>query len=519
MDYARHAHARQTEPLDSRQVENHAGGYTYQVTPWERLERFLVLGTEGGTYYQAEREITRENARVVEDLISEDGPRLVEVVRDFSVENRAPRVDPLLFALALAQAKGDAPTRAAIRGHFNAIVRTGYHLFRFVHYADSLRGFGRSLKTLIRGWYASKSPEDLTYQVLKYPSRGGWSHRDLLRLTHPKNEKLNAVFALACGKFDFNFCDLPFVGEIALLKKAKAPAAATIIKKAGLVREMIPTELLKSTAVWEALLDKMPMGALIRNLSNLSRRGVIGPGRFEANALVASRICNPELLHRARIHPIAVLMARAVYAAGRGLRSRGEGWMPDGSIISALDAAFPLAFKNVEPTGKRILLALDVSGSMACGQIAGTMLTPREASAALALVTVKTEKNVGVMSFQDRFLPLAIGASDNLASAVGKVSRLPFGGTDCALPMIWALKEEIPIDLFVIYTDSETWSGAKHPPVALRDYRRLMGVNAKLCVVGMTATDFTIADPQDPGMLDVVGFDANVPKIMADFAG
>jgi 60 kDa SS-A/Ro ribonucleoprotein len=63
--------------------------------------------------------------------------------------------------------------------------------------------------------------------------------------------------------------------------------------------------------------------------------------------------------------------------------------------VDALDRAFYAAFRNVEPTGKRWLLALDVSGSMDCGQIAGVPgLTPRVASAAMALVTAATEKNL-----------------------------------------------------------------------------------------------------------------------------
>jgi 60 kDa SS-A/Ro ribonucleoprotein len=37
-------------------------------------------------------------------------------------------------------------------------------------------------------------------------------------------------------------------------------------------------------------------------------------------------------------------------------------------------------------------------------------------------------------------------------------------------------------------------------------------------VVGMTATEFSIADPSDPGMLDVAGFDAAVPSLVSQFA-
>jgi 60 kDa SS-A/Ro ribonucleoprotein len=91
------------------------------------------------------------------------------------------------------------------------------------------------------------------------------------------------------------------------------------------------------------------------------------------------------------------------------------------------------------------------------------------------------------------------------------------GGTDCALPMITALERKLEIDTFVVYTDNETWAGHIHPHQALKQYREKINPNAKLVVVGMTATDFTIADPRDPGMMDVVGFDASAPRVIQDF--
>jgi 60 kDa SS-A/Ro ribonucleoprotein len=114
--------------------------------------------------------------------------------------------------------------------------------------------------------------------------------------------------------------------------------------------------------------------------------------------------------------------------------------------------------------------------------------------------------------------PLAISPKQRLDDVLKAVDGLPFGGTDCSLPMIWAAKHKVEVDTFVVYTDNETWAGNVHPFQALRDYRQAMGRPAKLIVVGMTATKFTIADPKDPGMLDVVGFDAAAPQVMADFA-
>ena len=99
------------------------------------------------------------------------------------------------------------------------------------------------------------------------------------------------------------------------------------------------------------------------------------------------------------------------------------------------------------------------------------------------------------------------------------VSGLPFGGTDCALPMLYAMEREREVDAFVVYTDSETWAGDVHPAQALRQYRERSGIDARLIVVGMTSNGFSIADPKDAGMLDVVGFDTATPAVIADFAG
>ena len=98
------------------------------------------------------------------------------------------------------------------------------------------------------------------------------------------------------------------------------------------------------------------------------------------------------------------------------------------------------------------------------------------------------------------------------------MQALNFGGTDCSLPMLDALDRRLPVDVFVVLTDSETWAGDIHPVQAIRRYRERMGIAAKLIVVGMISSGFSIADPNDGGMMDVVGFDAAVPQLMSDFA-
>jgi 60 kDa SS-A/Ro ribonucleoprotein len=239
-----------------------------------------------------------------------------------------------------------------------------------------------------------------------------------------------------------------------------------------------------------------------------------------ATNAVVGQLRDAARLKKARVHPIAVLAALTTYKSGHGARGSGT-WQPVAKIVDALDAAFYASFGNVEPSGKRMLLALDVSGSMTCGNVAGIEgLTPRVASAAMALVTAATENDHTFVAFTaaDDVSTLSISPRQRLDDVVRAVDKLPFGGTNCALPMLWAQKHRVDVDTFVIYTDSETWAGNVHPAQALRAYREARGIPAKLVVVGMTSNGFSIADPNDAGMLDVVGFDTSTPPVIADFA-
>jgi 60 kDa SS-A/Ro ribonucleoprotein len=155
-------------------------------------------------------------------------------------------------------------------------------------------------------------------------------------------------------------------------------------------------------------------------------------------------------------------------------------------------------------------------------------LSCREASAAMALVTAASEPSHMFTAFtagrytirhwKTGLEQIPISPRQRLDDVVHQTARMPFGATDCALPMVEALKNGWEIDVFVVYTDSETWAGDVHPVQALRRYRERMGIAAKLVVVAMASNGFSIADPDDGGMLDVVGFDAAAPSLIADFA-
>jgi len=524
----------QSKPIAGKnQVENNAGGYVFGISIWEQLERFLILGTEGGTYYVNGKDLTEQNAGIVSKCIKEDGVRTVETIVAISDSGRAVKNDPALFALAMCLSVGDYKTRARAKYALPKVARIFTHLSHFLTYVQGLRGWGRVLRDSVASWYTEKTVPDLAYQLVKYRQRDGWTHRDVIRLSHPKpeNRYQDFLFGYAVGKKKVdNFAiaqDMPILVGYELAQLAKTEKAiVTLINKFGLTREMIPNEYLKSPAVWEALFGdgKMPIHALVRNLGNMSKVGFLTQQNFDAVNSVAGALADAENIRKSRLHPLSILTALKTYSSGAGWRGSGT-WEVAPKVVDALDGAFYKAFDNVEPTGKKIFLACDVSGSMSVG-IAGMNISACEATGALALVTANVEPNVIIKGFSSAsgnwsggtiLVDLNISPRQRLDDVVRKMQSVNFGRTDCALPMVWALENKVDIDAFVILTDSETWHGRIHPVQALAEYRNKINPNAKLIVVGMTSTGFSIADPNDANSLDIVGMDTAIPTLINNF--
>lgn len=545
----------QSEQADSRQVPNSAGGYGFQVAGGTRLHRFLTLGTEGGTYYAAEQKITKDNAEVVLDWARNRAVELVQQVTAVSMAGRAPRNNAALFALAAAASLGDDEGRKAALRALPAVARTATHLYTFTGYAEQFRGWGRGMRRAVGDWYLNADPaEKVAYQVIKYRQRDGWKHRDLLRLAHPAGhpQQHGPVFDFAVGRDGTtpsrNWPDITPVALPPLIEayrealgidrstaSAKAKAAAyvrLIAQNPGLPWEALPDSAVTQPDVWAELIRHgLPQTALMRQLPRLTSLGVLTQ-LGTLTGMVAAQLADPDLLQRGRVHPVAVLLAAKTYASGHSVRGESS-WQPVARVSDALDAAFYAAYGAVEPAGKRTMVALDVSGSMSSAA-GGLPLSCREASVALALVTASTEPQVLVTGFtagggrgyptrwgsgyDTAISPLGISPRQRLDDAVRMVAGLPFGGTDCALPMVWAAQAKAEIDTFLVVTDNETWAGAVHPHQALEAYRQLSGIGARLAVAAMTATEFTIADPDDPGSMDVSGFDSAVPTLLSDFS-
>ncbi|VDN07075.1 unnamed protein product [Thelazia callipaeda] len=294
--------------------------------------------------------------------------------------------------------------------------------------------------------------------------------------------------------------------------------AVALIMKHGFVREHIPVGLLNSKDIWRALLTNMPMTAMIRNLSKMTAIGVLGSGQEQRdwNLIVVNKLLDKEALKSARIHPVNLLLAYATYKNGKGHRGKLR-WEPSKMVVDALEQAFYKSFQYVTPTNKRYCLALDVSGSMA-SYVSGAPLSCSMAAAAFSMTFVRTESHVTAVAFSDVLIPVAFHREMDLEAVLQLTDEITMGSTDCSLPMVWALQKNLPFDVFIVFTDNETYFGNIHPFVALQKYRTAMNIpDSKLIVMAMTGTKFSIADPNDLNMLDISGLDSSVPELVSEF--
>lgn len=537
------------------QTLNSCGKVVYKLDDLARLKRFMFLGSENSTLYINKNDLTKENLICLENLlVQERYDDILNVIIEF--KDRSFKKDYLLYVLArccsikLPQCTSDWGTDN-IPKDFKAycfkltsdICGIPTHLFLFIELYESINkqlynttGWNSYMKRMVSSWYNSKSLKDLMYHITKYQNRNNWTHRDVLRLTHIKNSDIhyNNIYKyltkgsdvltkeLTLFESDTHEHQLVYLLAFEKLKTEESlDTVLRLIKKYNFVREHIPTRWLNEHNVWEALLPGMPMTATLRNLNKMTSLGLFEELRSsrpddeqnKTNLQLVTEKLSKESILRSKVHPLQILIAIKMYSQlGKMV------WTPNQKIVGVLNDAFYYAFDNVKSTGKRYLLALDVSGSMSGVTVCGiNCLSAAEVSCAMAMVYDRVEQNVEMMAFSNTFVPISVSASRRLDDNLNSMRNITFGATDCSLPMTWATERQKEYDCIIVFTDLETNSNKIQPSVALKRYRETLNIDTKLIVCGLSSNGFSLSDPDDKNMLDIVGFSSEIPLIINEF--
>jgi len=544
----------QNQPVPGRadQVRDNAGGYVFAKDLWTRLEDFLILGTAGGTHYLGEDKLTADNADVVFEAIREDGPRAVTLLTDISASRppRAPKNRGCLFTLAAASASGNPATVQAVKAAVPLVARTTGHLAALYGYrkqfkaAATPRGYssveGRAWRSALAGWFLTGDPDSVAWRACKAKSRKtpageDMALRDIIRLAHPRpaTAEQAALLGWLTGKTSDEQAAalLPAVDAYLTARAVTTETEAVrVVTDRRVPWEYLPSKFQGSAAVWEALAPVAGVTALLRNLARMTRIGTIAPFAA-ANVEVARRLTDPQVLRQGRIHPMDVFLALRVYQSGRSQPNPDEPpstWQPVADISDALEEAYSLSFGHTEPSGRRLLVAVDSSGSMT-GKVyrngpvvhpvtfGGSPIgTPYEVACAVAVQMKRIEGgNVHVIDVDGAAHPSKVTARTTLREIS---SWKPSGDrTDLSLPFMYAAQYDLRVDGFLILSDMETWAGGQHPFQALSAYRARYNPHARVVAAAITPAGHAIGEPGDTGVLNIAGMDSSLPQVIAGF--
>lgn len=525
MNYSKHVTKRpQTKPILGRtdMVKNNAGGYVFEITPKERLERFLLIGSEGGTYYVSEQKLTEENAKSIIGYLKTNGKDVLDTIQNFVDNRRAPKLDAILFTLSLACTHGDSETKIRAYSMISTVCKTSTHLFMFLANIQNMRGWSNGLRKGVAKFYTGRTEDQIAYQVVKYRERLGFTHKDALRLCHAKasTDGINHIFKYATFERADEKTDLgslhPYHPLIQAFEKAQDPDISTkdlvqLIEENGLTWEMIPTERLNDPKLLNALIPHMPLVALIRNLNRFSYNGLTANN--ETVKSIVGKLTDENLVKKTGIHPINVINYMYTYSSGKGNKG-SKTWKVSQKIVDALCDTYSLSLSNITPSNKKILVGVDISGSM--GSLAGsTQMTCAQVANVWALTMLKSEPNVEVVQFDDSLHEPKYGKRSSVDTVLN--GNYNGGATDCALPLVHAVKNTALYDAIIILTDNETWAGPRHGIEVLDLYRKEINRDVKVIEIAMVANQFSNYPSDDKNLLRIVGFDSTVIELINSY--
>lgn len=509
-----------TKQADPRQIKNDSAGFVFQADILTRLERFLILGAEGSTYYVSHQEHAFRNVQTVSQALTQDPIKAIDLAHDVSVKGRAMKQDAGLYVIAEALKHPTIEVRHHAAAAALEIVRTGSTLLSLIAYIGKERGTGKIVRGLINEWYNSRAGRELAYQVVKYANRANWTHGDVIRRGHvkPSTPEHDAIFKWLLHNSDKNGT-FALEGDIAdylrsydALRTADERSIIGLVERFGFTHDMIPSEQLTSK-VWRLLLEKgLAITALTRNLGSLTAKGLLDDHSILVKVVEAF---SQERVTKGRVHPMTLYQALKVYASGKGVRGTLT-WNPKRQVIDALDDAFYLAFGNLTQSKKRIHVALDHSQSMTSGNVMGMpSTTPAQASVAMG----------SVLAYQYPYATFTLfGTSISRTEAITPKRRLDdiersirrIGeATDFSIAMDYHAKHDLG-EALIMFTDGQVNTG-RHVHTSIDELRRKRGP-VKIVGALTEANDISLKI-DDPNYLGIAGFDSSVPQLLTGFLG
>src|SRR3972149_4382467 len=83
-------------------VPSNEGGPVYQIDKWSQLRRFLILGSESGSFYTKAEELTVRNIRSLNKCLEDDPQKAIYLIQEISESGIAQKNIPAILCLPIA---------------------------------------------------------------------------------------------------------------------------------------------------------------------------------------------------------------------------------------------------------------------------------------------------------------------------------------------------------------------------------------------------------------------------------
>lgn len=494
---------RESQRLPITDARNAEGAPAYLRSPQAALAQYAATGCLGGTFYATAAEQLDRSLALAREVAQED-PELCAKVALWARRRGHMKDLPALLVAFLLVDHGELAARI-----FDRVIDDGRMLRKFVQIVRSgavgRRCFGTRPRRLIRQWLARRSDRELLFASIgEQPSLG-----DIVKLVHPKPESASrrALFGWLTGR-DFVLDDAPL--ELRdFLAFLTAPGAEL---------PDVPFLMLSGrplcTEHWRALARRCTWQQLRMNLNSFLRHGVFDDA--DTLDLCVERLRDPAEIAATRTFPYQFMTA---------LDNLDDG-MPE-AIRVALMEAIERATLNVPALDGRVLVAVDVSGSMQSpisGRRGSATSKVRcvDVAALFAATILRRNQAAQVLPFTSEVIPFSHDPEWTVAQLSTALAALPSGGTNCSAPLREWNRRRAGAELIVLISDNESWVDAGdggRGTATLAEWRvfRARNRGSKLVCLDLQPSSTTQARNED-AVLNVGGFSDAVFDLIDGFA-
>ncbi|MFM6906812.1 MAG: TROVE domain-containing protein [Acinetobacter tjernbergiae] len=508
-----------SQATKNKLIGNEAGGRAFQLDHRQALAQLATTGTLNHTFYQNAQAQLEQVLALTQNIDA----TFIAKTAVYTRKNNHMKDMPVLLLAILSQLEQNL-----FKAVFPLVIDNGKQLRNFVQIMRSgaiqRKSLGSLPKKMINQWLINASDNQLlSANIGNQPSLA-----DVLKMTHPKPKDANqdAFFAYILGK-KYELEQLPL--KVQVLEKFRQDLTQDV---PDLPMQLL-TNLSLSAQQWAEIAKNGGWQMLRMNLNTFARHGV-----FEIegmNNVIANKLQDQDMIRKSRVLPYQLM---ATWAAL-------DDAVPQ-VVRQALEQVMQAALQNVPRLTGRVVVAVDVSGSMASpvtGYRKGATSKLRcvDVASLFACALKQVNPEIEIMPFDTQLHSLNIVEHESDVSLLGRLKQvlsgsktrsifevakqfaaLGGGGTNCSIPLKRLNRDQTAVDLMIYFSDNESWADqlrTQHKTGMLYEWDILKQrcPHAKLVCVDLQPYTHTQA-PERADTINIGGFSDEVFRLIDLFA-